>query len=211
MTTGRRFQLSDAIVLVAATAVGFAVVRPYYTTMNLLDGSPPIPSAGRFSGWIRGVWGCLVLAAPIVMAWTLAILVLRLRAPRDRFRRLIRQPGLVAGVIAALVLIWRVIGFATMCARVIGVPRLGILTVHHGALSGAWGGWPPRNLLFETDHYLDTMAAIGVAVAASWLLLLTTGRWRPERSWIDRAGRVLGWFWIVCLPFTSWWDFHIRF
>lgn len=117
MTTGRRFQLSDAIVLVAATAVGFAVVRPYYATMNLLDGSPPFPSAGRFSGWMKGAWDCLVLVAPIVMAWTLAIVVLRLRAPRDRWRRFVRQPGLVAGLMAAVVLVWRFIGFATMCAR----------------------------------------------------------------------------------------------
>jgi hypothetical protein len=41
MMTGRRFLLSDAIVFVAATAVGLAVVRPYHATMILLDWSPP--------------------------------------------------------------------------------------------------------------------------------------------------------------------------
>lgn len=85
------------------------------------------------------------------------------------------------------------------------------MTVRHGALSGAWGGWPPRNLLFETDHFLDTMATIGAAVAASWTFLFVSGEWRPERSWIDRAGRVLGWYWIAIQPLTSWWDFHARF
>jgi hypothetical protein len=160
---------------------------------------------------IKGLWGCLVLAAPLVMAWTLAILALRLRRPRDRWSRLVRQPGLIAGLMAALVLAWRLVGFATMCIRVNSRPNLSILTVRHGALSGHWSGWPPPYLLFETDHYLDTMATIGVAVASSWLLLLATGRWRPERSWIDRVGRVLGWFWIANLPLTSWWDFHTRF
>ena len=212
MATGRRFLLSDAIVLVLATAVGLAVVRPYYATMTLLDWAPPIPQAAPFNGWIKGLWGCLVLAAPLVMAWTLAILALRLRRPRDRWIRLVRQPGLVAGLMAASVLAWRLLGFATMYPRVIGRPRLNILTVRSGALSGIWGGgWPPDHLLFETDHFLDTMAIIGVAVASSWILLLASGRWRPERSWIDRAGRVLGWFWIAALPLTSWWDFHARF
>jgi hypothetical protein len=78
-------------------------------------------------------------------------------------------------------------------------------------LSGAWGRSPPRNLLFEGDHILDTMATIGVSIAASWFLLLITGRWRSERSWIDRAGRALGWYWIAILPLSDWWDFHARF
>lgn len=210
-TPRRRFLLSDAIVLVLATAVGLAVVRPYYATMKLLDWAPPIGPAPPFNGWIKGLWGCLVLAAPLAMAWTLAILALRLRRPRDRWRRLVRQPGLVAGLMAALVLAWRLAGFATMCARLIDRPHLNILTVKSLGLGGTWGGWPPDHLLFETDHFLDTMATIGVAVASAWLLLLATGRWSPERSWIDRAGRALGGFWIACLPLTSWWDFHARF
>jgi hypothetical protein len=211
MTTGRKFLLSDAIVLVAATAVGLTVAKPYYETMKLLDWEPPIADAGPFSGYIRGLWGCLVLAAPFAMAGALAVFALRLRRPRDRWRRLVRQPGLVAGLMAAVVLAWRFAGFATMCVRLIGATNLGILNVRYGALSGAVGGWPPNNLLFETDHILDTMATIGVAVAASWLILLASGRWRAEPSWIDRAGRAFGWFWILTLPLSSWWDFHVRF
>ena len=72
-------------------------------------------------------------------------------------------------------------------------------------------GGNPGWLLFDTDHFLNTMGMIGTAIAASWILLLVSGQWRPERSWIDRAGRVLGWFWIAALPLTSWWDFHARF
>jgi hypothetical protein len=55
------------------------------------------------------------------------------------------------------------------------------------------------------------MAMIGAAIASSWMLLLVSGRWCPERGWIDRAGRWLGWFWIATLPLTSWWDFFARF
>jgi len=38
-------------------------------------------------------------------------------------------------------------------------------------------------------------AAAGVAGA--WLILMLAGWWRPEPSWIDRLGRVLGLFWVV--------------
>jgi hypothetical protein len=72
-------------------------------------------------------------------------------------------------------------------------------------------GVRPGYLWFDTDHFLNTMAMIGVAVASSWLLLLVSGRWRPEPSWIDRSGRVLGWIWIAILPLTCWLDFHVRF
>ncbi len=210
MTTPRKFLLSDAIVLVAATAVGLAMVKPYHATLPALNWGPPYPFDRPFAGWIKNLWFCLVLAAPFAVVWTLAILGLRLRRPRDRWSRLIRQPGLVAGLMAALVLAVRLVGFATMCVRVIGQPRLWIWTAKYAGGGGAWVGWPPGYLLFETDHFLDTMAMIGVAVAASWMLLLASGRWRSERSWIDRAGRALGWFWIASLPLTSWWDFHVR-
>jgi hypothetical protein len=38
---------------------------------------------------------------------------------------------------------------------------------------------------------------IGLAVAASWLVLGVSGRWRAEPSWVDRLGLVLGACWIV--------------
>jgi hypothetical protein len=40
-------------------------------------------------------------------------------------------------------------------------------------------------------------APCGCTVAAIWLLLVLSGRWRPERSWIDRLGRLLGVVWIA--------------
>jgi hypothetical protein len=46
----------------------------------------------------------------------------------------------------------------------------------------------------------------GMAVASTWLALRLGGWWHPAPTWIDRAGRVLGWYWIaICLvdPFYS--------
>jgi hypothetical protein len=41
-----------------------------------------------------------------------------------------------------------------------------------------------------------TSSTVTVAVIVAWTMLWTSGRWRPERSWLDRAGRLLGWYWI---------------
>jgi hypothetical protein len=95
--------------------------------------------------------------------------------------------------------------------RVAGQPGLYIMSVRRTGGGGAMTGLPPGNLYFELDHFLGTMALVGVSVAASWILLLMSGAWRPERGWIDRTGRALGCFWIATLPLTGWWDFHMRF
>jgi hypothetical protein len=56
----------------------------------------------------------------------------------------------------------------------------------------------------------------GWAVMVSWLTLALTSRWHPERSWVDRWGRVLGCTWIVIGPIASllidhapWWGIFI--
>ena len=40
-------------------------------------------------------------------------------------------------------------------------------------------------------------AAVGAAVTGAWILLAISGRRRPERSWLDRSGRLIGGFWIL--------------
>jgi hypothetical protein len=56
-------------------------------------------------------------------------------------------------------------------------------------------------------------SAIGtsMAVAAAWLLLAASGRWRSEPGWLDGLGRVLGTFWIAIIPFSRWWDYHVLY
>ena len=40
----------------------------------------------------------------------------------------------------------------------------------------------------------------GYAVAAAWLTLMIGRRWRPEPSWVDRSGRLIGSFWLLMIP-----------
>ena len=44
---------------------------------------------------------------------------------------------------------------------------------------------------------LAWLPSVGQAVIAPWLLLWLGGHWKPEPSWIDRLGRVLGWGWLA--------------
>lgn len=176
--------------------------------MRLISMAWQVPAHPR---WIHAGSAYLLVAAPFALMWTLAILGLRLPRPRPRWRRLVRQPGLVAGMAVAAALVVRLIGYAILRLRLIGQ---GLVNIYY---QGDINGGPtistnaPRNsefLMFGYSHAMNSLAVIGVAVASSWMLLGISGRWRAERSWIDRAGRALGICWIAILPVTVWWDFH---
>ncbi len=50
---------------------------------------------------------------------------------------------------------------------------------------------------FEFVGFWMTAADSGFAVLIAWTTLALSGCWRPEPSWIDRSGRVLGVVWIT--------------
>ena len=41
---------------------------------------------------------------------------------------------------------------------------------------------------------------VPATVAVAWLVLAVSRKWQAERSWIDRAGRVLGILWLATIP-----------
>ena len=45
---------------------------------------------------------------------------------------------------------------------------------------------------------------VGGAVASVWIVMWLGGTWRAERSWIDRAGRALGVYWIMTSVLFGW-------
>jgi hypothetical protein len=163
----RRFTLSDAMALIAATAVGLGVTRPYVEFQWVrvaIDGEH----------WISRVAKTVeTMVPPTLATLTLADLVLRFRRPRPRLRRIFRQPGAVAAVAALAGII------------------LGTLMVFNVATVL---GWSEVNLPVGAGA---SLAWFGVAWA--WLTLAVTRRWRPDRSWPDRAGRALGACWVALL------------
>jgi uncharacterized paraquat-inducible protein A len=50
-----------------------------------------------------------------------------------------------------------------------------------------------------TLHYFQPVI-FPASVALAWLGLALSGRWRAERSWIDRSGRIVGACWLALLP-----------
>jgi hypothetical protein len=163
---GRKLSVADVMILVAATAVGLALTRAYFGEYFQ---ARPI----REHQWLRWaiVAGSLqsIYYLPILASWSVALVVLRLRPPRPRLRRLAWRPGWVATCAAATAL---TIGWL-------------MVTIQHYTGHRGW------HLVESSVH------PVGVAVTAAWVNLAACGRWRPEAEWIDRLGRVVGVCWIV--------------
>ncbi|AGA28541.1 hypothetical protein [Singulisphaera acidiphila] len=48
------------------------------------------------------------------------------------------------------------------------------------------------------------MVIPGALVITAWSILAARRQWRRERSWVDRAGRIVGMAWIALLPWMIW-------
>ena len=129
-----------------------------------------------------------MITMPSVALATLVLLPIRLVGARPRFRRLARQPGLMA-----------------LCASGLAMALIGLqlivtlLAVVAFADDGA--SWEDISALpaWLLDEQVVTRATRcgGFAVLVSWTTLVVGRQWRVERSWGDRAGRVLGFCWIL--------------
>ncbi len=58
----------------------------------------------------------------------------------------------------------------------------------------------PSSLMYIVMH-LGMSMSLGVAIA--WITLAIVGRWRPDRGWDDRLGRLVGCFWLIYGPGES--------
>jgi hypothetical protein len=180
--TRRRLTVLDAMVLVAAA--GFALEGARWNQQGAYRpwSIPGMPWAFRFG----------TVSSPFLVAGAVGLLVLRLRPPRPRLRRLVRQPGTSACLALLLaVVIHYGLNFALPMQLVaLGLTRLKLTLI---PFSQYWG-------LYQT---------IGDVTLIVWLTQATLGAWRPERFWIDRAGRLLG-ATVIALRFLDHLSGHIR-
>ena len=128
------------------------------------------------------------------MSWTTAILLLRLRAPRPRRRRLWCQPGFLACVAAVFVFAWKGVGLSLVVAAV-------VLTANP-TLEIDYGGLFIQLAFMQFSTHLAPLSNVGEAVLLVWLVTWASGRFRAELSWVDRSGRVLGAVW-VCISLLA--------
>jgi hypothetical protein len=178
----RRFHLIDAIVLVLATAVGLWAIRPFLP--NLLE-APRVLENGR---WVSRWWEPVVLLNRAVilevmlMAWSAAWLVLQLRQPRPRLRRLTRQPGFVAT-------------FSSVAVLVVPGPITAAVFATNSSTLGTAEYW----ILFELWSAIVS-SQIGAAVVAGWSLLAVGRRCRPGPGWLEWIGQAIGIVWVAMIP-----------
>lgn len=166
----RRFNLADGMIITAATGASLALLRDAPELSAVFIGGnfahyKSIPLSVRVA--IRAVY--------VLIPWTFAVFLMRLRHPRPPLRRLVFQPGMAA---CGAVTVW--LGFKMLLlVLMLGVPRQrSLVTAYMGDGAGLISWAAP-------------------AVAGAWLVLALSGRWRPERGWIDRLGRALGASWLA--------------
>jgi hypothetical protein len=173
----RKFTVFDAMLLIAVTAVSLVLIRDY---VHFLDGRRItwlLPRDWRLASMWRWatVWSGVL--APLAVSLSLAMWLLRLRKPRSKLRRLFRQPGM----------------FATS-AVVIDTSLFLVKALFSQYYLYSTSTTP---VLANFLLWIMRLPWNGEVVAVAWLLLWASGSWRNEPSWIDRAGRALGVYWIA--------------
>lgn len=182
VTPPRGFRLLDTMLLVAAVALGCAIISGVYRSSKRLPSEDLHDVFFDWSADSLSAYGAkpLILATfctPIATMTSLALIPIFLRRPRPRWRRLARQPGLIAAFASALALapIVLPVVVASLVAWVL----------------------PSGAILFDELDWWSLTVFGGTAVLASWATLLAGRHWRAEPSGADRLGRVLGAFWII--------------
>ena len=172
--SSRRFTIADGMVLVAAVAVGSLLARAYLPGLSRLMrifNSPRmggVSSVGRVRLWLYGPGSCMVVP---LMAATLA---LRLRRPRPKWLRIARQPGFAACAAAMASL----------------VPGIAVRV----SMRNRPGFWRPDSF---DQVWNGVIYWTGPAVVGGWLALALCRRWKAEPDWVDRFGRLLGFYWVA--------------
>jgi hypothetical protein len=175
-STLRNFDRLDAIILVAASAAGFALIRVIGLGFSKHRFLVAVPAHYVISE------NLISATVPFLTSWTLAFLVIRMRRPRHPLQSIFRQPGTLACIAASLGLVYEFL-WMLLIGLVLGIPR----AYMKGFLPGAW--W-----LFGSY-----ITPVFLWVAGAWLTLAIGGWWRSEPSWVDRLGRVLGLGWILAM------------
>jgi hypothetical protein len=176
----RRFSILDAMVLIAAVAIGF-VWTSHWRHSDAAGMIYPSETDGPLLMHRVEVaaWWVLGLSHGVAVV-TIALLVLRLRGPRIPVNELAREPGTVACTAVLLAAV------ADVCSK------LNYLAY--------WATSDRKESPFSYIDIVLTPRSEFLAVAASWGLLAASGLWRPTPGWIDRAGVCLGLFWLVAPP-----------
>ncbi len=205
----KRFNLIDAIVLVAATAVGLALGREVSRWDSAYWNSSAIVAVGLAIGrevsrsmQARSMQGpgtplpgdiIQNWVVSVALTWSIAILALNLTRYRTTRRELACRPGFTAVV---AICVDRVFDFfyGALTTRFFGG-----LTCYDLQSLDSVAAWVRELSVREVVGVVHGSSSTAV-VAAVWLIMGMAGCWRAEKTWIDRTGRALGVFWLLVMP-----------
>jgi hypothetical protein len=179
-TSKRPFRIVDLMTLVAATAVAFGIFR-YSLPSNIAMSTFGTAFEQRLFYWAHAL-------TPFLALWALAVVAIAWWDGRRGNRRETRLAGVVAccaatGAIAIAVLIFCVLYTAHVLEDQRLIPRIFSHPIQNHPL-------PPFGAI--------TLEEIGgAAVLGAWSALGASRRWRTDRTWIDRFGRLVGLVWIT--------------
>ena len=184
--TCRRLNLFDGMILVAGMASCFPLTRFYLDeyAANFTRNAITFAWLEFSTDWIIGE------AAKVATLWLAmlspVLLLIRLRPPRPNRIDLFAQPGASASLVSTLL-------------TALGIP----IWTAAGVIVGQGPG-----LFFDKLTFSRLLAQVGSAILMVWIVQALSHQWRPEPSWIDRAGRFLAIGWIVVFLALTWSQFH---
>jgi hypothetical protein len=167
----RKLTVLDCVTLLAALAIGFATVRLH---LDWLRGT-----SGGQRDFTTGTVIQLMLVST-ALCCSLALAGLWLRCPRPPWRELGQKPGFVTGLAAIIEVFFQTLTF-----------------LDHRIAPHPWSNIP-ASIGYARNSFLSAGNPLLIAplIVVGWATLALSGGWSPDRSWLDRAGRGLGVFWI---------------
>ena len=175
----RRFDIRDVMILIVALTPGLITTATYFDGLSAAIRDHLIGVNDKFStkNWSSLSWTAHRIGLPLA---NIAFMILTCLPPAQLLFR-IRRPRppshLIAqqpGTVACLVMVLS--ASALLCLGVSGII----------SNSFRWAAGP------------------GLSVVAIWSAMAATGRWLPERGWVDRLGIVLGLVGVATLPLIIW-------
>jgi hypothetical protein len=186
MNHDRKFSIADGLILIAGIAAGMALVR--VTNPAITPGQIRDAFLNPRGGWTLVTAFELILETsvlfviPFVAAWTPACLIVQVTG--SRWRRLRRQPGFVACLIASTVTLTTVaVAVALIAASV-------------------WDTSTSGGDYYVKAHLLGGVLA-GSGVLWGWVTMRLCGVCRPVPTWKDRLGRFTGAVWVAMAAISS--------
>jgi hypothetical protein len=168
-TWQRQFHILDGILLIAAMAVGIAPTRQttilYVIEEKFVNKFFPDGARHPLEAGSMSDLGVYFFAP-----FSLALAIFYFWLPGMKRGRLLTKPGFVAVVTASMVMILRLTQFEIDIALD-----------------------PPEQFgICRLIYFVTTCPPAAIAVISAWIMMCMVGRWRAERSWVDRAGRAIG-------------------